>query len=151
MVVSDAAADAQQRSAPEGVAAGAGAPAVSGYAAREMTTATLDRDAARARLGGEFYGIAGVPVLMIRPAANDAIVVEQRIDTGVIVRLTERRAAADEAGRVRAGPRAAERVRQDASERLARYVGALRVEIEGPLPADSLSRLLERLRPIEER
>jgi hypothetical protein len=30
-----------------------------------------------------------------------------------------------------------------ADERLARYVGSLRVEIAGPLAADSLSRLLE--------
>jgi len=33
--------------------------------------------------------------------------------------------------------------RVDVSERLARYVGNLRVEIEGALPADSLSKLLE--------
>ena len=35
-----------------------------------------------------------------------------------------------------------------ATERLARFVGSVRVEIAGPLPADSLSRLLERVKPI---
>jgi len=33
------------------------------------------------------------------------------------------------------------------NERLARFVGSLRVEIAGPLPADSLSRLLDLVRP----
>jgi hypothetical protein len=34
-----------------------------------------------------------------------------------------------------------------ANERLARFVGGLRVEISGPLPADSLSKLLELITP----
>jgi len=35
-----------------------------------------------------------------------------------------------------------------ATDRLARFVGGLRVEISGPLSQDSLNRLLEQLKPL---
>jgi hypothetical protein len=34
------------------------------------------------------------------------------------------------------------------TERLARFIGGMRVEIAGPLSADSLNRLLEQVKPI---
>jgi anti-sigma factor RsiW len=94
------------------------------------------------------------------------VVVEQELAPGTTIRLYERRAGAQEVARA-AAPMAAVPVPQavakaargdDASlaparegraneaDRLARYVGALRVEIAGPLDADSLERLLEQVR-----
>ncbi len=137
---------ARRPSAQEAAAQGALASGVAANA-DEARGATLDRDAARGRLGTDAVAIAGVPVLAIRAAGDGAVVVEQRLGAGVVVHLTERRVAPDAAERAREGQRAMQ-YRRDASERLARYVGTLRVEIEGSLDADSLSRLLERLTPI---
>jgi len=74
------------------------------------------------------------------------VLVEQVIDSTLVIQLFQRRAdaaAADSvAGRGYQLQRQldAERARV---ERLARFVGPLRVEIAGPLGTDSLSKLLE--------
>jgi len=99
-------------------------------------------------LGAELVMIPGVPVKDIRmsPYADGVVLVEQEIDSTLVIQLFQRRAdaaAADSfAGRgyQYQGQRAAELQRV---ERLARFVGPLRVEIAGPLGTDSLSKLLE--------
>jgi len=139
-----AAPTAQRRSVQQAAAEGA---AVSGLAANAAVE-SLDRDAALSRLGGEAYVIADVPVRVIGLGADGVLVVEHELEPGVVVRLIERRATADETRQYADDQRVAARARQDASERLARYIGALRVEIEGPVPVDSLSRLLEKLTPL---
>ena len=70
------------------------------------------------------------------PEASE-VLVEQDIGNGVLVQLFERRMEA-------AGEMLQFRGRV-ANERLARFVGALRIEIAGPLSADSLSKLLQQV------
>jgi putative zinc finger protein len=113
---------------------------------------TIPWDTARTILGAEPVRIPDVPALAKRSSLADGVVlIEQQLESGTVIRLYERPAAAPAPG---ANEAAAERrevrgflaLRVDGSERLARYVGSLRVEIEGALPADSLSRLLELVR-----
>src|SRR2546427_1970728 len=122
---------------------------------------TIPWDTARVMLGVEPARIPNLPaVAKRRSAAERVVLVEQQLASGTVVRLHERPAAegpteASESGAVgnAAASKAAARERMevggvavqrvDVSERLARYVGNLRVEIEGALPADSLSKLLE--------
>ncbi len=105
----------------------------------------IARQPARDVLGVEPVVIPGFAVRAYRrnPAARE-IVVEQITDAGTAISLIERRvdsfdyrradsAVADE-------PRA---MAKSVNERLARFVGLLRVEIDGPLTPDSLSSLLE--------
>ena len=115
---------------------------------------TIPWDTARAILGVEPVRIPSVPVIVKRSSPGDSVVlIEQRLESGTVIRLYERLAAeaapganepAAALGRVEVRGVLAQRL--DASERLARYVGNLRVEIEGALPADSLSKLLELVR-----
>ena len=109
----------------------------------------IQHGSATRMLGTELAMIPGVPLKDIRmsPYSDGVVLVEQEIDSTVVVQLFQRRAetaAADSlAFRRYMTPRAAERERV---ERLARFVGPLRVEIAGPLGTDSLSKLLELVR-----
>src|SRR5439155_1283985 len=94
---------------------------------------TISWDTARAILGVDPARILNLPAVAKRSSAADRVVlVEQQLASGTVVRLHERPAAEGAPG-----------MEVGASERLARYVGNLRVEIEGALPPDSLSKLLE--------
>ncbi|HUL49218.1 MAG TPA: zf-HC2 domain-containing protein [Gemmatimonadales bacterium] len=104
--------------------------------------------------------VPGLPVLRTY-ASGEATVVEQQLEGGTVIRLYEyppgpvaqaarptERAAAPRAG-AGAAPEVATRSDAPANasgERLARYVGNTRVEIEGPVGSDSLERLLEKVR-----
>src|SRR5947209_5681275 len=102
---------------------------------------TIPWDTARVMLGVEPARIPNLPaVAKRRSAAERVVLVEQQLASGTVVRLHERPAAEGAPG-MEVGAVAVQRL--DGSERLARYVGNLRVEIEGALPADSLSKLLE--------
>ncbi len=108
------------------------------------TWPVIQRGSASRMLGTEPAMIPGVPVKDIRmsPYADGVVLVEQVIDSTLVIQLFQRRAdaaAADSAAHLYQ-QRAAERERV---ERLARFVGPLRVEIAGPLGTDSLSKLLE--------
>ena len=101
-------------------------------------------DAARPTLGVNPVTIPGLPVRDVRrsPLGDGVILVEQAVDQATVVQLFQRRADEAEANlRLRGYASAAKQ--SPAVERLARYVGGLRVEIAGPLPTDSLSKLLE--------
>jgi len=113
-------------------------------------------DSARRLLAQAPVLLPGVPVRRVT-RAPDGIVVEQQLESGEIIRLYERLALAVQppaAAKAAPQPSARRAAALDAAaegapavgERLARYVGALRVEITGPLPADSLSRLLDLVR-----
>jgi hypothetical protein len=121
-------------------------------AARRPSTVwpVIEEKSARDLLGTDPVALPGYGVLALRrnPGAVAEIVVEQEIASGVVVSLFERpinqeppevtldgRLAVDSLAKTRA------------NERLARFVGGLRVEISGPLPMDSLSKLLELIRP----
>jgi len=117
---------------PPTPAAALAAPA----AALAVRWETIPWDTARAILGVEPVRIPNLPAVAKRSSAADRVVlVEQQLASGTVVRLQERPAAEGAPG-----------MEVGASERLARYVGNLRVEIEGALPADSLSKLLELVR-----
>ena len=77
------------------------------------------------------------------------VVVEQAVDSSTMVQIFQRPAGAnalfDSSARGYSFNRGVERKRAD---RLARFVGRLRVEITGPLSVDSLNRLLEQVAPL---
>jgi Putative zinc-finger len=126
-----------------------------GSAARERATPVMSttwplisRQPARDVLGVEPVIIPGFAVRAYRrnPAARE-IVVEQVTDAGTTISLIERRmdsyGYADERRMDSAAANAPQVMAKAANERLARFVGLLRIEIDGPLTPDSLSSLLE--------
>jgi anti-sigma factor RsiW len=102
---------------------------------------------ARDVLGTEPVTIPGYPVRALRrnPADAAQILVEQEIAGGHVVLLFESKIA-PAALQERGSRDEAATGRQRANERLARFIGALRIEISGTLPIDSLSKLLEQVR-----
>jgi hypothetical protein len=142
----------------------AGAPVAAPFAVAETAAPRdeaeawpeLDADAARRVLGRAPAVLPGYPVRrMARSAADDGVVlIEQEWRPGIVLRLYERRAISAgraDAGRIDAGARSSSpRARLAPSaepvlrgEKLARYINSLRVEIAGPLAADSLAQLLD--------
>jgi hypothetical protein len=127
----------------------------SGWVSRDPTTTwpVIQRDAAVPVLGSEPVGIPGAPVLSIRqsPLGDGVVMVEQALDSATVIQLFMQRAglARELAPLARADSSAAYRGYTDrtakarGSERLARLVRGLRVEIAGPLSSDSLSKLLD--------
>lgn len=152
-----------------GSAAGAlSAPAPAAAAAQENKVAAavqpvtvadrrISADSARRLLGRAPATIPSLAVVSIQKGTDGAIVVEQRLDPRTTILLhewpVEQRQDAPPLRERAAAPAPAPAVRSDLQgrlsngERLARYVGVLRIEISGPLPADSLSKLLEAVRP----
>jgi hypothetical protein len=124
-------------------------------AARDQPVATewpiIEREPARVLLGAHPVGVPGLPVRQLRRSpAGDVVLVEQQVDSSAVILLFQRRVEAER----QAAPEAALALRRQAAgyagtERLARFVGSLRVEIAGPFTSDSLSRLLERVKPIQ--
>ena len=136
----DQAARAKPPPTPAAALAAPAAPA----AALAVRWETIPWDTARAILGVKPARIPNLPAVAKRRSATERLVlVEQQLASGTVVRLHERPAAEGAPG-MEVGGVALQR--GDVSERLARYVGNLRVEIEGALPADSLSKLLELVR-----
>jgi hypothetical protein len=134
---------------PVGEAA-SGVIVVDGAMARRRAPAILStewpliaRQPARDVLGMEPVIIPGFAVRAYRrnPAARE-IVVEQVTDAGTAISLIERRVDSVD---FRADSAAARQyaAAKSVNERLARFVGLLRIEIDGPLTPDSLSSLLE--------
>ncbi len=118
---------------------------------RSTTWPVIEPQPARDLLGAEPVAIPGYVVRTLRrnPGVVREIVVEQEI-AGAVVSLFERpldegshAGRLDDQGLVVDGLAA----KATANERLARFVGRLRVEISGPLPMDSLSKLLQLIRP----
>jgi len=111
---------------------------------------TISRGAARTLLGADPVGLPGLLTRRIRrsPGTDGLVVVEQAVDASTMVQIFQRPARAnalyDSSGRGSFN-RGFERERAD---RLARFVGSLRVEITGPLSVDSLNRLLEQVAPL---
>ena len=145
--------------APATVDGAAMSGAASGYVSTRGRRATpvlsttwpiIARQPARDVLGVEPVVIPGFAVRAYRrnPGAQE-IVVEQVTDAGTTISLIERRmdTSRDELSRLDSAadntPRA---MAKAVNERLARFVGPLRIEIDGPLTPDSLSSLLELVR-----
>jgi hypothetical protein len=124
-----------------------GAPARQrGAVIMSTTWPLIARQPARDVLGVEPVVIPGFAVRAYRrnPQARE-IVVEQVTDAGTTISLIERRVegSADERRMDSAAANAPQAMAKAVNERLARFVGLLRVEIDGPLTPDSLSSLLE--------
>jgi len=105
----------------------------------------IRRGSARDLLGTDPVGIPGLEIQEIRrsPAQDGTVLVEQRLDSTTIIQLYQRSTRAEEQRAYGFSTRD-----QGTSDRLARYLGSLRVEIAGPLSQDSLNRLLEQLKPL---
>ena len=132
--------------ASNGIMATPAAPVVPMRNAAEPLSAAwpvIEPQPARDLLGIAPAAIPGYAVRALRrnPSAEREIVVEQEIANGVVVSLFERPIGEE----LRA--RRLDAAKAQADERLARFVGGLRIEISGPLPMDSLSRLLELVSP----
>lgn len=117
----------------------------------------ISRGAAASLLGDKPVGVPGLATRRIRrsPGADSTVVVEQALDSSTIIQIFQRPATArlfnDSAAYYIDGSRAREAAPAAApapADRLARFVGKLRVEISGPVSTDSLNRLLEQLEPL---
>jgi putative zinc finger protein len=140
-----------QPAAPATAAAPAVAPAAQANTLRDEVDAwpRLDAAGARAVLGRAPALLSGRAVMRMARSPTDAgvVFIEQEWEPGVVLRLYERRAISAELDATRPSPARA-RLAPSAkmalrSENLARYVSWLRVEIAGPLAADSLAQLLD--------
>ena len=133
-------------------AANAGAAAAAPVL-RDRSTLTewpiITRSTARSLLGTDPVGLPGLATRRIRrsPGTDRTVIVEQVVDSATVIQIIQRPASTSlfdsSAGGYAFGE--AERVRAD---RLARFVGRLRVEIKGPVSLDSLNRLLEQVAPL---
>jgi len=127
-------------------------------AAAPVAADVLDAGLAAERLLGQAPAVLpGARIRSVARAEGGGVVLEQELESGTVVRLYERPAsAAEPSASVNAAARAPERRAPagvaaptgmpPAGERLARYVGSLRIEIAGPLPPDSLTKLLDLVR-----
>jgi len=102
--------------------------------------AVIDRRLAKSLLGQEPVGIPALAVRSFRrgPGRDGTIVVEQALDSATVIQIFQRPASTSLND-------AAERQRAD---HFGRFIGRLRVEIAGPVSADSLNRLLEQVEPL---
>ena len=117
----------------------------------------ISRGAAASLLGDKPVGVPGLATRRIRrsPGADSTVVVEQALDSATVIQIFQRPATARAADSPMyfydGNPIAREAAPAAApapADRLARFVGKLRVEISGPVSTDSLNRLLEQVAPI---
>jgi predicted anti-sigma-YlaC factor YlaD len=140
------------------------ANARSGYERRSVrnlvstTWPIISRGAAASLLGDKPVGVPGLATRRIRrsPGPDSTVVVEQALDSATVIQIFQRPATARAADSplyiidgVPIAREAAPAAAPAPADRLARFVGKLRVEISGPVSADSLNRLLEQVKPIE--
>jgi len=109
----------------------------------------ISRGIARSLLGADPVGLPGLATRRIRrsPGTDGMVVVEQAVDSSTVIQIFQRPAStnalSDSSGRGYYNS-----VQRERADRLARFVKGLRVEITGPLSADSLNRLLEQVAPL---
>jgi len=138
---------------------------VDGVQARQLTSTTwpvINRRIARSILGEEPVGLPGLATRAFRraPGTDGTVVVEQVLDSSTVIQIFQRPAGSaylyDSSGsgyanEGRARPRgyaSEDQARERGNRLFARFVKGLRVEITGPLSADSLNRLLEQVAPL---
>lgn len=146
----------------EVVVTGAREPDVITVRGRASTTQwqIISRGAATSLLGTDPVGLPGLATRTIRrsPAPDATVVVEQTLDSSTVIQIFQRPADGPlyvvdgvivrQNERDRAAREAAPAAARAPADRLARFVGRLRVEISGPLSLDSLNRLLEQVEPL---
>jgi anti-sigma factor RsiW len=108
----------------------------------------ISRGTARSLLGTDPVGLPGLARQIRRsPSADGTVVVEQKIDSATTIQIFQRQSGMDSSGNAQYYYRQPEReIARD--DRLARYVGRLRIEIAGPLSIDSLNKLLDQVQPL---
>src|SRR6266550_2010339 len=135
---------------------------VDGAPARRLASTAwpvINRRLARSILGGEAVGLPGLATRAFRraPGTDGTVVVEQVLDSSTVIQIFQRPAypydssGSGDINESRSRPRAyasEDRARERSSLRFGRFVRGLRVEITGPLSADSLNRLLEQVAPL---
>src|SRR6266446_1305810 len=135
---------------------------VDGAPARQLGSTAwpmLNRRLARPLLGEEPVRLPGLATRAFRraPGTDGTVVVEQVLDSSTVIQIFQRPAYPYDSsgsgysneGRSRPRVYASEdRARERSSLRFGRFVRGLRVEITGPLSADSLNRLLEQVAPL---
>ena len=145
-----------------GPAAGAPTLVVDGIVAQQLAATNwpvISRRMAKSILGEEPVGLPGLAARHFRrvPGTEGTIVVEQAIDSSTVIQIFQRPAYPYDStgsgyaneGRLRVRGYASEDQARERGNRLfARFVKGLRVEITGPLSADSLNRLLEQVAPL---
>jgi Putative zinc-finger len=111
----------------------------------------ISRGTATTLLGTDPVGLPGLTTRRIRrsPAPDGTVVVEQALDSATTIQIFQRPTGelgnSDRAAREAAPSAAAPPPSPSPADRLARFVGRLRVEISGPLSTDSLNKLLEQV------
>lgn len=110
----------------------------------------IDRQTAKAILGEDPVGLPDLMTQDYRrsPDRDGVVVVEQLLDDRTVIQVFQQQAARDARfDSLVAGTRGAAltRMPRERADRLARFVGKLRVEIGGPVSVDSLNRLLEQV------
>lgn len=111
----------------------------------------IRREPARQILGTDPVGVPGLAVRGIRrsPTGDGTVLVEQQLDSATVIQVYQRPVVAERSTSAAPARQAlGARDSYAAVDRLARFVGRLRVEIAGPLSQDSLNRLLEQVKPI---
>jgi len=135
---------------------------VDGAPLRQLTPTTwpvINRRVARSILGEEPVGLPGLATRAFRraPGTDGTVVVEQALDSSTVIQIFQRPAYpydSSGSGTINEGrsrPRAyanENQARERSNLRFGRFVRGLRVEITGPLSADSLNRLLEQVAPL---
>lgn len=135
---------------------------VDGAPARQLGSTAwpvINRRLARSILGEEPVGLPGLATRAFRraPGTDGTVVVEQILDSSTVIQIFQRPAYpydSSGSGYINEGrprPRAytnENQAQERSTLRFGRFVRGLRVEITGPLSADSLNRLLEQVAPL---
>ena len=135
------------------VAANAGAAAAAPVPQARSTLAEwpiITRGAARSLLGTDPVGLPGLATRRIRrsPGTDRTVIVEQAVDSATVIQIIQRPTTASFFDSSARGANAFGEAERQRTDRLARFVGRLRVEIKGPVSLDSLNRLLEQVAPL---
>jgi hypothetical protein len=114
---------------------------VTGTASAFASWPVVDRGTAAALLGENPVGLPGLPIRRLRlsPGLDRTVLVEQALDSTAVIQVFQRVASVGAQS---------DTSRQGRANRLARFMGRLRVEIAGPVSPDSLNRLLEQIAPL---
>jgi hypothetical protein len=114
----------------------------------------IDRQTAKAILGEDPVGLPDLTTRSYRrsPDRDGVVLVEQQLDDRTVIQIFQQQStrASSRLDSLVAGGYGYTRAfeQRQRADRLARFVGKLRVEIGGPVSVDSLNRLLEQVVPL---
>lgn len=112
----------------------------------------IDRQTAKTILGDDPVGLPDLSTVSFRrsPDREGVVVVEQELDPRTTIQIFQQsaRARSSVIDSMVSGTYLYHGNERERTDRLARFVGNLRVEIGGPISVDSLNRLLDLVRPL---